>query len=93
MQDLNKNDIYAEFVIDERDILRLQSIIERNQREFSMEDFKIINWEDYAMNHITKEDLDALAKEMNIDLERKQIKNFPVKQKKTIWKNLKTKFF
>ena len=70
LQDLNKNDIYAEFVIDERDILRLQSIVERNQREFSMEDFKIINWEDYAMNHITEEDLDALAKEMNIDLEK-----------------------
>ena len=33
LQDLNKNDIYAEFVIDERDILRLQSIVERNQRE------------------------------------------------------------
>lgn len=92
LQDLNKNDVYAEFVIDERDILRLQSIVERNQREFSMEDFKIINWEDYAMNHITEEDLDALAKEMNIDLEKEANQNFPVKPKKTIWKNLKTKF-
>ena len=67
---MNKNDTFAEFVIDERDILRLQSIVERNQKEFSMEDFKVINWEDYAMNHITEEDLNDLAKEMNIDLEK-----------------------
>ena len=81
LQDLNKNDIYAEFVIDERDILRLQSIVERNQREFSMEDFKIINWEDYAMNHITEEDLDALAKEMNIDLEKEANQKLPSQAK------------
>ena len=35
-----------------------------------MEDFKVINWKDYAMNHITEEDLNDLAKEMNIDLEK-----------------------
>lgn len=70
LQDFNKNDAFAEFVIDERDILRLQSIVERNQKEFSMEDFKVINWKDYAMNHITEEDLNDLAKEMNIDLEK-----------------------
>ncbi len=93
LQDLNKNDIYAEFVIDERDILRLQSIVERNQREFSMEDFKIINWEDYAMNHITEEDLDALAKEMNIDLEKEANQKLPSQAKENDMEELKNKVF
>ena len=93
LQDLNKNDIYAEFVIDERDILRLQSIVERNRREFSMEDFKIINWEDYAMNHITEEDLDALAKEMNIDLEKEANQKLPSQAKENDMEELKNKVF
>lgn len=93
LQDLNKNDIYAEFVIDERDILRLQSIVDRNQREFSMEDFKIINWEDYAMNHITEEDLDALAKEMNIDLEKEANQKLPSQAKENDMEELKNKVF
>ena len=93
LQDLNKNDIYAEFVIDERDILRLQSIVERNQREFSMEDFKIINWEDYAMNHITEENLDALAKEMNIDLEKEANQKLPSQAKENDMEELKNKVF
>lgn len=93
LQDLNKNDVYAEFVIDERDILRLQSIVDRNQREFSMEDFKIINWEDYAMNHITEEDLDALAKEMNIDLEKEANQKLPSQAKENDMEELKNKVF
>ena len=93
LQDLNKNDVYAEFVIDERDILRLQSIIERNQKEFSMEDFKVINWEDYAMDHITEEDLNDLAKEMNIDLDKEVKQQMPSKYKENDMAELKDKVF
>lgn len=93
LQDLNKNDVYAEFVIDESDILRLQSIVDRNQKEFSMEDFKVINWEDYAMNHITEENLNDLAKEMNIDLDKEVKQQMPSKYKENDMAELKDKVF
>lgn len=69
LQDLNPNDKFSEFIIDERDLGRLQSIVDRNQKEFSMDDFKIITWEDYAMNHIDEEQLEKIAKEVGIDLD------------------------
>lgn len=93
LKDLNKNDAYAEFVLDERDILRLQSIVERNQKEFSMEDFKVINWEDYAMNHITEEDLNELAKEMNIDLDKEVKRQMPSEFQENNLAELKDKVF
>ena len=58
-----------------------------------MEDFKIINWEDYAMNHITEEDLDALAKEMNIDLEKEANQKLPSQAKENDMEELKNKVF
>ena len=69
LQDLNPNDKFSEFIIDERDLARLQSIVDRNQKEFSMDDFKIITWENYAMNHIDEEQLEKIAKEVGIDLD------------------------
>lgn len=93
LEDLNTNDAYAEFVLDERDILRLQSIVERNQKEFSMEDFKVINWEDYAMNHITEEDLNELAKEMNIDLDKEVKRQMPSEFQENNLAELKDKVF
>lgn len=69
LEDLNTHDQYAEFIVDATDLPRLQSIVDRNQKEFFMEDFQIITWEDYAMNHVTEEDLENLAKEAGIDLD------------------------
>lgn len=69
LEDLNIHDQYAELIVDAKDLPRLQSIVDRNKDEFSMEDFKIITWEDYAMNHITEEDLENIAREAGIDLD------------------------
>lgn len=69
LEDFNTHDQYAEFIVDAKELPRLQSIVDRNQKEFSMKDFQIITWEDYAMNHVTEEDLQNLAKEAGIDLD------------------------
>lgn len=76
LEDLNIHDKYAEFIVDAKELPRLQSIVDRNKKEFSMEDFKIITWEDYAMNHITEEDLENIAREAGIDLDEAVKKSY-----------------
>ena len=58
-----------------------------------MEDFKIINWEDYAMNHITEEDLDAISKRDEILILKEANQKLPSQAKENDMEELKNKVF